>query len=84
MFGFDIADRARHRRAALLQDLEHHVLFGVVALVGEILEVLDDRLEDLVIRPLAAIEHLELLLENIDQLRDVAMLFLQHFDHTGH
>ena len=49
-----------------------------------VLEVIDHRQHDFVIRTLAAIEHAELAFEHAQQAFDVAMFLTQNLDHLGH
>src|SRR6266498_3935943 len=77
---FSIAHGVGGGRIARLQDLEDHVLLGMMARGGIFLEIVNDCLQHLVIRTLPAIEDAEFLLQDEEELLDVAMLFAQNLD----
>ncbi len=80
MLGFHVADILGCRRIAHFQLLEEQVLFRMMAALGVVLEILDDCLQNFVIRPLAAIKNLQFLLQHTKQLFDVSVLFEQNLD----
>jgi hypothetical protein len=56
----------------------------MVATFGVILEILDDGLQDFIVRPPTAVEYLELVLQNQKQLFDVLMLFEKDINDLRH
>ena len=84
MIGLDVADGARGGRIPHLEDVDDHVLLGMVAVRRVFREIVDDGLQGLVVGALAPVEHAELLLEHPEQLLDVAMLFAQDVDESRH
>jgi len=73
MFGFEIADSRCRNRVARLQLRDDNVLLWMMARIRIVLEIVDDREDDLVIRSIAAIEHTQLPFQHTKQLFDVAM-----------
>jgi hypothetical protein len=73
VLGFKIADGRRCDRIARLELLDDHVLLRVMAGIRIVLEVVDDRENDLVIRAFAAIKHTQLPFKHAKQAFDVAM-----------
>src|SRR5450759_5674962 len=80
MFGFDVADAVGGGLIAHLQLFENHILFRMMAALGIVLKILDNSLQYLVIRLLAAIEDFQFMLQNKEQLIDVPMLFEQNLN----
>ena len=80
MLGLHVADAAGDGRIAQFQLFKNDVLFRMMVVLGVVLEILDDRPQNLVIRRLAAVENFQFLLQNKEQLFDVAVLFEQNFD----
>ena len=68
-----IADGRRCDRIAHLELLDDHVLLRVMAAIRIVLEVVDDREDDLVIRAIAAVEHAQLPFKDAKQAFDIAM-----------
>jgi hypothetical protein len=56
----------------------------MMAAFGVVLEILDDRLEDFVVRPPAAVEDLKLVLQHEKQLFDVLMFFQEDINDLWH
>ena len=54
----------------------------MMLVLGVVLEILDDSLQNFVVRPIAVIKHVQFAIKNTKQLFDVAMLFEQDFDHS--
>ena len=80
VLGLDVSDSAGDRRIAFLEDLIDHIFLGMMAGFRVLLEVLDDGLEDFVIGPFATVEHAEFTLDHTEELRNVAVLFVQQFN----
>jgi len=55
-----------------------------MARIRLLLEIVDDREDDLVIRAIAAIEHTQLPFQNTKQLFDIAMFLMQNLDDLYH
>jgi hypothetical protein len=55
-----------------------------MAAFGTVLEILDDRLQDFIVWPPAAIEYLKLVLQNEKQFCDVLMLIQQDINDLRH
>ena len=73
MLGFEITNGRRCARIASLELLNDHVLLRVMAGIRVVLEVVDDREDDLVIGAFAAIKHAQLLFKDAKQAFDIAM-----------
>src|SRR6266540_2209217 len=73
VLGFKIAAGRRCDRIARLELLDDHVLLRVMAGIRIVLEVVDDREDDLVIRAFTAIKHTQLPFKHAKQAFDVAM-----------
>jgi len=73
MLGFEITNGRRCARIASLELLNDHVLLRVMAGIRIVLEVVDDRADDLVIRAFAAIEHTQLAFKDAKQAFNVAV-----------
>ena len=56
MLSFEVADAFGRDRVARLQFLKDHVLFRMIATIGVVLKIADDRLYNLIIGSLVAIE----------------------------
>src|SRR5262249_4586094 len=84
MLGLEIADFRCCDGVPRGELLENHILLGVMAGIRIVLEIIDDREDDLVIRPITAIEDAQLALEDAKQFLDVAMLLTQQLDEVGH
>src|ERR1700676_1095744 len=75
MVGFHVAEAFRSSGISRFQLLKNHLFLGVMAAFGVVLEVLNDRLQNLIVRSPAAIEYLKLVLQNEKQFFDALMLF---------
>jgi len=73
MLGFKITDGRRCGRIARLELLNDHVLLRVMAGIRIVLEVVDDREDDLVIGAFGAIKHTQLPFKDAKQAFDIAM-----------
>ena len=60
MLRFEIADAGPRDRITRLELFEDHILLRVMAGIWIVLEVVDDREDDLVIRAITAVEHTQL------------------------
>src|SRR6516164_546722 len=80
MLGFEIADGRRRDRITRLELFDDHILLRVMAGIRIVLEVVDDRADDLVIRTIAAIEYAQLRFKHAQQAFDVAMFLTQNPD----
>jgi len=54
----------------------------MMAALGVVLEILDDRLQDFIIGSLASIENFQFLLQNKEQFFDVSMLLQQNLNNS--
>src|ERR1700730_4762989 len=77
MVGFHVAEALRNSGIPRFQLLENHLFLWVMAAFRVVLEIPDDRLQNFIVRSPAAIEYLELVLQNEKQFFDVSMLFEQ-------
>src|ERR1700694_819793 len=84
MVGFHVAEAFRSSGIPRFQLLENHIFLGVMAAFGVVLEVLDDRLQNFIVRSPAAIEYLKLVLQNEKQFFYVLMLFEQNINDLWH
>ena len=84
MLGFKVADPCHRGGLTRLQLLEDHVLLGLVAGIRIVLKILDDRLHDVIIRPLGAIKDRQLAIQNQQQFFNVAVLVAQDIDDLLH
>src|SRR5664279_1312127 len=84
MIAFHVAEALCSSRIARFHLLENHLFLGVMAACGVVLEILDDRLQNFIVCPLAAIEYLEFVLQNEKQFFDVLMLFEQDINDLWH
>src|ERR1039458_9362743 len=84
MLGLEVADARDRCGIADFQLVEDQVLFGVMKAIGIVLEITDDRLNDLVIRPLAVVEDVELTFQDGQQHFDISMLVTEHLDKLRH
>ena len=58
MLCFEIADAFDGNRVTRLELLKDHVLFRMMAAIGIVLKITDDRLYNFIIGPLIAIKHI--------------------------
>jgi hypothetical protein len=75
MLSFEVADAFGRDGVARLQFVEDHVLFRMMAAIGIVLEISDDRLYNFIIGPLIAVEDTQFLLQNEKQFFDVPVFF---------
>jgi hypothetical protein len=84
VLGLDVAEALCRSGIAQFQLFEDHLLFGVMAAFGIVLEILDDLFQDFVVWPSAAIEYFKLVLQNKKQFFDVSMLIQQDINDLRH
>jgi hypothetical protein len=84
VLSLDVAEALCRGGIAQFQLFEDPLFFGVMAAFGIVLELLDDRLQDFVVRPPATIEYLKLVLQNEKQFFDVLMLIQQGINDLRH
>ena len=80
MFGFRVADALGHGGIAQLQLRENEVLFRMMVALGIVLKIIDDGPQNFIVGRLAMVEDVQLLLQNKQQLFDVAVLVEQNLD----
>ena len=73
VLGLHVTEASCCSNVSGLQFPEDHLFLRVMAIFGVVLKILDDRLQDLIIRSLAAIEYLKFVLQNEKQ-------FSRYFD----
>src|SRR6266851_7843545 len=84
MIGFHVAEALRSSEIPRLQLLEDHLFLGMMTAFRIVLEILDDRLQNLIVRPPAAIEYIELVFQDEKQFFDVSMFFEQDINDLWH
>ncbi len=75
MLSFEIADAFGCEWVPCLQFLKNHVLFRMVATVGIVQEITDDRVYDFIVGPIASAEDIQLVLQNEKHLFNIPMFF---------
>ena len=79
-----VAGLRRGRRVAGLEALEDQVLLGMVVEVRVVEAIVDHAPDDVVVRGLAGVEHRQLALERVEQLRQIGMVFVDRVQDVGH